>query len=103
MHFRWNSIFAVVSLGAVYLQGFAYVASLQAAENAAASTLTPPAPDTPRVNGPGVFGVRPGSPFLYTVPATGKPPLEYAADGLPSGLRLDARTGDHHGRAQRGG
>ena len=28
--------------------------------------LTPPPPETPRVNGPSVFGVRPGSPFyLY--------------------------------------
>ena len=68
-------------------------AFLQAAGNEAAPILTPPAPDTPRVNGPGVFGVRPGSPFLYLIPATGKPPLEYAADGLPVGLRLDARTG----------
>ena len=65
----------------------------RAAENADAVILTPPAPDTPRVNGPGVFGVRPGSPFLYSVPATGKPPMEYAADGLPPGLHVDARTG----------
>ena len=34
--------------------------------------LTPPAPATPRINGPDVFGVRPGSPFLYTIPATGR-------------------------------
>ncbi len=68
-------------------------ATLRASGDANAPVLTPPAPDTPQVNGPGVFGVRPGSPFLYAIPATGKPPLEYAADGLPVGLHLDARTG----------
>lgn len=85
--------FAVVSLGATCLNLLPCLASLQAAGGASAFILTPPAPDTPSVNGPGVFGVRPGSPFLYTIPATGKPPLEYAADGLPSGLRVDGRTG----------
>jgi len=29
------------------------------------ASLTPPAPATPRINGPSVFGVRPGSPFVY--------------------------------------
>jgi alpha-galactosidase len=34
--------------------------------------LTPPAPVTPRFNGADVFGVRPGLPFLVTIPATGE-------------------------------
>jgi alpha-galactosidase len=55
--------------------------------------LTPPAPPTPRINGPGVFGVRPGSPFLYAIPTTGKRPMTFAADGLPDGLRLDPASG----------
>ena len=55
--------------------------------------LTPPAPATPRINGPGVFGVRPGSPFLYAIPATGERPLTYSAQGLPAGLKLDPQTG----------
>jgi alpha-galactosidase len=55
--------------------------------------LTPPAPETPRVNGPTVFGVRPSSPFLYTIPATGRRPMKFEADGLPAGLRLDPATG----------
>jgi alpha-galactosidase len=55
--------------------------------------LTPPAPATPRINGPGIFGVRPGSPFLYTIPATGARPMEFSADNLPSGLKLDSQTG----------
>lgn len=55
--------------------------------------LTPPAPETPRVNGPGVFGVRPGAPFLYTIPATGRRPLTYSVGDLPDGLAVDASTG----------
>jgi alpha-galactosidase len=55
--------------------------------------LTPPAPSTPRINGPAVFGVRPGSPFLYNIPATGERPMSFAADGLPPTLSIDANTG----------
>ena len=48
--------------------------------------LTPPAPATPRINGASVFGVRPGSPFLYTIPATGERPMEFSIEGIPDGL-----------------
>ncbi len=58
-----------------------------------AHILTPPAPDTPRINGPRVFGVRPGHPFLFTIAATGKRPMTFAAQNLPAGLALDAKTG----------
>jgi alpha-galactosidase len=55
--------------------------------------LTPKPPAAPRINGPKIFGVRPGSPFLYSIPATGDRPMEFAVEGLPSGLMLDAATG----------
>jgi alpha-galactosidase len=58
-----------------------------------AQILTPPAPDFPRINGAKVFGVRPGSPFLFYVPATGIRPIVFSAKGLPKGLSLDANTG----------
>jgi alpha-galactosidase len=58
---------------------------------------TPPAPATPRINGPDVFGVRPEHPFLYHIPATGQRPIEFSADGLPSSLTLDPATGDIRG------
>jgi alpha-galactosidase len=67
--------------------------SAHAPKPTAAAILTPPAPATPRINGAGVFGVRPGAPFLYAIPATGQRPMTFAADGLPSGLTLDAATG----------
>ena len=60
---------------------------------ATAEILTPKPPAEPRVNGPKIFGVRPGSPFLFTIPATGERPMSFAAKGLPAGLKLDAATG----------
>lgn len=65
----------------------------QKVEIPAAEILTPPESPFPRINSPAVFGVRPGRPFLYTVAATGTRPLEFAAEGLPEGLALDAKTG----------
>jgi len=61
--------------------------------NIAPYRLTPPAPATPRINGANVFGVRPGSPFLFTIPATGDRPMKFSAKNLPRGLKLDAKTG----------
>ena len=55
--------------------------------------LTPPAPKAPRINGARVFGVRPGSPVLFTIPATGEEPITYAAKNLPQGLTLNADSG----------
>jgi alpha-galactosidase len=55
--------------------------------------LTPRPPRPPRINGPKVFGVRPGSPFLFTIPATGERPMEFSARDLPAGLSLDPTNG----------
>jgi hypothetical protein len=55
--------------------------------------LTPPEASRPRINGARVVGVRPGSPFLFRVPGTGRAPLAFAARDLPAGLALDAKTG----------
>ena len=55
--------------------------------------LTPKPAPTPRINGPKIFGVRPGSPFLYAIPATGERPMTFAADGLSDGLQLDPANG----------
>ena len=55
--------------------------------------LTPkPGPD-PRINGPLVYGARPGNPFLYRVPTQGARPMTWSARGLPKTLALDPRTG----------
>ena len=58
-----------------------------------AIVLTPKPGPAPRINGARVFGVRPGSPFLFTIAATGEGPMRFEAQGLPDRLRLDADTG----------
>ena len=69
----------------------------------AAYILTPAEPAVPRINGANVFGVRPGSPFLFTIPATGARPMKFSAKNLPSGLKLDAATGRITGSLQASG
>jgi len=63
------------------------------AQGESALILTPKPGPEPRINGTKVFGVRPGSPFLFTVPATGERPMTFSADGLPAGLAIDPATG----------
>lgn len=64
---------------------------------AAAGTISPlrtPAPGPkPHINGPTIYGVRPGKPFLYRIPCTGVRPIHFSADHLPSSLQLDTSTG----------
>jgi alpha-galactosidase len=58
---------------------------------------TPRAGAAPRLNGPEVFGVRPGHPLLYRIPATGERPMQFSVSNLPDGLRVDSTTGDLSG------
>ena len=55
--------------------------------------LTPAVAKTPRINSPKIFGAKPGSPFLFTVVATGEDPISYSVDHLPNGLTIDSKTG----------
>ena len=55
--------------------------------------LTPPAPAEPRINGPKIYGERPGRPFFFRIPASGDRPMTFFAKGLPAGLKLDPETG----------
>ena len=70
----------------------------QSAPDMSKYILTPKPADTPRINGARVFGVRPGSEFLYTIAATGVRPMTFSAEGLPQGLKLDPETGRITGR-----
>ncbi len=63
--------------------------------------LTPPPGPAPKINGPRVYGARPGRPFLYRIPCTGERPVRFAADGLPASLKLDPATGIVTGLAPR--
>jgi len=65
--------------------------------------LTPKPGPEPRINGTKIFGVRPGSPFLFTIPATGKKPMKYEVLNLPSGLICDPETGQIKGTLNKPG
>jgi len=80
-----------------------FLAALAIPLAAQPSSLTPKPSPAPRINGPMVYGCRPGSPFAYTIPATGQRPMEFSAAGLPSGLTLDAKTGRITGTLARKG
>ena len=92
--------FALLYLSAVIAQtAFAAAAPAPPTPDYSDYVLTPKPPHTPRINGPGIYGERPGNPFLYLIPATGDRPMTFAATGLPAGLRLDPNTGLIRGRA----
>ncbi|MFX1705927.1 alpha/beta fold hydrolase [Chitinophaga sp. CC14] len=47
----------------------------------------------PHINGPRVYGARPGKAFMYTIPATGKRPMTFQVKHLPEGVTLDKNSG----------
>lgn len=55
--------------------------------------LTPKPAATPKINSAGVYGVRPSSPFLFRVAATGDRPMAFTAKNLPKGLTINSETG----------
>ena len=63
------------------------------AESVYPPSLTPPEAPEPKINGPAIFGVRPGSPVIYSIPATGERPMTFSVDGLPPSLQLDPSKG----------
>jgi alpha-galactosidase len=102
----WLVIMFCTGLMSVPLQGQTLSATeaLEVTRNSSISEILTPAPaKTPAIHGPKVFGVRPGSPFLYSIPATGDRPMTFSADGLPAGLKLDAATGQMTGRIEKPG
>lgn len=60
--------------------------------------LTPKPGPAPKINGPELFGARPGKPFVYRIPCTGDRPIRFEAHNLPGGLTLDADSGVVTGR-----
>ena len=76
---------------------------VQGASDLSKYILTPKAAPTPRINGARIFGVRPGSEFLFTIAATGIRPMIFSAEGLPRGLKLNPATGRITGRVKKTG
>lgn len=65
--------------------------------------LTPKPSAKPKINSASVFGVRPGSPFQFRIPATGDRPMTFQVTGLPQGLELDQKTGLITGKLAKAG
>ena len=57
----------------------------------------------PRFNGARIVGIRPGTPFLYSLAVTGERPVTFSANKLPDGLSLDSKTGIITGSLNRAG
>lgn len=62
--------------------------------------LTPEPGQEPRINSATVFGATPGNPFLFTIAATGKRPMQFSAENLPVGLVVDSQTGIISGKVK---
>lgn len=65
--------------------------------NTQAAILTPKAGPEPHINGAKIFGVHPGNPIVFRIPATGVKPIKFWADKLPAGVKLNANTGQISG------
>jgi alpha-galactosidase len=63
----------------------------QVAEND--QIITPFPKPQPRINGPLVYGCRPGHPFLYRIPCQGERPILFKIKGLPKELNLNQSSG----------
>jgi alpha-galactosidase len=61
--------------------------------------LTPRPGPKPQINGPKVYGCRPGRPFIFRIPCLGKRPIRFSAENLPPTLKLDSATGIISGTA----
>ena len=55
--------------------------------------LTPKPGPGPRINGARVYGARPGNPFIYRIPVTGRRPMKFQVRELPAGLTCNDSTG----------
>jgi len=78
------------------------ISALKAQDNTA-SILTPKEGAGPRINGPKVFGVRPGHPIVYTIPASGTRPMTFSAAKLPEGVKINESTGQISGSIAKAG
>jgi len=84
----------LVAIFILFIPALSYGAEpLRPASGDDAEILTPKPKPAPRINGPLVYGCRPGHPFLYRIPCQGERPIHFSVKGLPSELKLEAATG----------
>jgi len=94
---KWNHTWRLVA-GALLLITTAMLGQVRG-NDATRLILTPKPGPAARINGPKIYGARPGHPFLYRIPCTGRRPIHFSAAGLPSTLYLDKDTGIISGNA----
>jgi alpha-galactosidase len=70
-------------------------------QETATPILTPKPGPAPAINGPRIYGARPGRAFLYRIPCTGSRPIVFSAEGLPASLQLDPGMGILSGESPR--
>jgi len=87
-HLFFAAMFAII-----LIVTFAYTSVPQIAVSEPRIILTPKPGPGPRINGTKIFGVRPGSPFLFTIPVTGLRPIKYEVLSLPKGLTCNPDNG----------
>ncbi|MGO8786854.1 MAG: glycoside hydrolase family 27 protein [Terriglobia bacterium] len=92
----WNHSWLVAPMVMLFIAST--MLSLGSADDRQAFILTPQPGAAPRINGPKVYGARPGHPFVYRIPCTGVRPIRFTAEGLPASLRLNGGTGIIAGR-----
>jgi len=76
----------------VIISSLLFIPALKA-QNVNATILTPKESDQPQINGPKVFGVRPGHPIIFTIPVSGTRPMKFTATNLPKGVKINETTG----------
>lgn len=57
----------------------------------------------PQFNGVKIVGIRPKTPMIFSLAVSGERPLEFSAINLPSGLKLDSRSGILSGSLEKAG
>jgi alpha-galactosidase len=88
---RWNHAWRIVTIVLLFIA--ATTLGHAGSDEPARFILTPEPGPAPRINGPKIYGARPGHPFVYRIPCTGVRPIRFSAEGLPPSLRLDGGTG----------
>jgi alpha-galactosidase len=83
---------AIIFILVVWL-GFMQALTANETQKTETPEIYTPAPaPKPRINGPLLYGARPGHPFLYRLPCQGERPVRFSVSGLPAGLSLDAAS-----------
>jgi alpha-galactosidase len=77
--------------------------NVQAQDTLSKYILTPKAGAAPRINGPKIFGVRPGNPIVFTIAATGVRPMKFSAGNLPATVKIDSKNGKISGSIAKAG